>query len=232
VTPFSASPSASNTPQNALACGAATKGYVYYPGNSQTASVDLLGNRYLNLTQCDYYNAAVGDHYVTSAFPNGGLFAATPSASNVMKTALSCCGGGNGYTYYSGNSSTDSVDLLGNRFVNLTQCDYYNAAVGDHYVTSAFPNGGPFAAMPDVSNAVEELPKCGAGASGWSYIAGNSYVESVDLLDRTRGKGFVEFSLTAGSASTAATKQTLTLSGPAQAASTNAISSATIAIVK
>ncbi|MDQ1752495.1 MAG: hypothetical protein QOE71_3551, partial [Pseudonocardiales bacterium] len=90
------------------------------------------------------------------------------------------------------------------------------------------PNPG-YHAGTNASNTPQAAVSCGPNAAGYNLIPSNSGVLPLDLLDATRGAGFVQFAIMAPSpASTTTYNESAALTG---AATANSSGSITIQIV-
>jgi hypothetical protein len=201
---FSAGTTASDTAQSSPMCGVGTAGYAPQALNSGVENIPLLGNRYLNLDQCAYTSPTDSAVFDT---PTGNAgYDAYSTASNSL-AALSCGAGlpFPAYALQALNSGIDNVDLLGNTVLNLEQCVYDGSAANALTYIGSTPNSPTFDAATGASNATVSSPTCGPGAGGYPFQALNSGVENVNLVDTTRGQGFVQFDMTAPSPPTTTT---------------------------
>jgi hypothetical protein len=193
---FATGTNVSNNRDTAATCGGGGSGWALYGGT--VTSLDLLGNRYVNLNECDYRLA--GDDYSRWVINNGqgGAWGGSTNASNTIDGAAGCGPAGNdGNNEWSLRASTTSaLDLLGNRYVNLHECDYVEtggASNANRFVTNR-PGADAFATGTSTSPTPSASASCGVGGSGWSFNSGSLTV--LDLLDTARGQGFVEFAFT------------------------------------
>ncbi|MFB7175976.1 hypothetical protein ACFCYM_35005 [Streptomyces sp. NPDC056254] len=198
---FDSGTSVSNTPATAPECGAGDGTSTYNATNSGYAALDLLGNKYVNLMQCDYYWAAGSDNWanVTDIANGGALFDSGTNTSNSPATAPTCGAGDGTSTYTAVNSGYAALDMLNNRYLNLMQCGYYWGAGSDNwYSVVDISNGGTlFDSGTNASNSPATAPTCGTGDGASTHIPMNSGYAALDTLDTTRGRGFVEFRMTA-----------------------------------
>jgi hypothetical protein len=179
---------------------------------SDTASgflaLDLLGNRYLNLHQCSYFQT--GDGWVEGVTPNawaGTGLDAYSNTSNTAAVAQSCGPNGAGYSLSAPRSGFAALDIRNARYVNLMNCQYY-APTPENFFWGAFTpnsqNGTALDGNPSASNVAATAPDCGAVASGYQTWNTTGFV-ALDLLDLNRGRGYVSYALTAPAAPSAAT---------------------------
>ncbi|MER5418104.1 hypothetical protein [Streptomyces virginiae] len=200
---FDASTNASNIANVSQGCGPGTNpGYPHVPqyNTSGVSSLDLLGNRYVNLHQCVYNNGA--DNFTSLVNVPDNRFDASTNASNIANVSQGCGPGTNpGYPHVPqyNTSGVSSLDLLGNRYVNLHQCVYNGGA--DNFTSLVNVPDNRFDAGTNASNSPNAIQVCGAGASGYPYAPqyNTSGITILDTLDATRGKGFVQFVMIAPS---------------------------------
>lgn len=217
---WGAGTNASNTADSAASCGAGgagDAGGTWVLRNSQVAALDLLGNRYVNLQECDYVMPSVGRGDVARWVTNlgGGNWGAPSTAANAPKAAGDCGPGGtnNGLTWELNGDQVEVLDTLGNRYVNLHQCDYAIASdlTGNpryRYTTNAGSATGNWAVGTNASNAADAAALCGPGSAGWEL--NGQGVRALDLLDAARGQGFIEFAFTSEAPEPPACEQTVT----------------------
>lgn len=200
--PFSAGSGTGNTAQASPVCGPGAGGFPYQPSNSGVANIPLLGQRYVNLAQCNYYGSSTDSiTYFVPSTPNAPFHAST-GASNTTPALPTCGPGAGGYPYQAGNSGITNIDLLGNTVLNLDQCIYYGTTTDAiTYAVPSTPNAG-FTAATTASNASPSLPTCGPGRGGYPYQPTNSGIGNFNLVDTGRGQGFVQFVMTAPSPAT------------------------------
>ncbi len=194
---FGAATGASNSAQPSVTCALGFIGYPYQPINSGVENIALLGHRYLNLEQCNYFGSA-GDstaYAVSRGSTPNALYGSGTAASNTTPSSPVCGPGGGGYPFQAINSGVQDVDLLGNRFLNLEQCNYYGTSRDSTpYVVSRGTTANPlYGTGTTASNGTLHAATCGPGAVAYRYQPLNSGVENIDLLDKTRGQGFVQF---------------------------------------
>ena len=157
----------------------------YGDSNGATSGTTAYGRkRYLNLHQC-LYDATSNKLSEFTAVSTNAAFQAGTNASNTADTARVCGAGGGGYTFDSGISGVEALDLLGNRYLNLHQCVYFNSANND-LMTTAIPKGvAAFQAPTNTSNTAdttESCPNTAAGiASGWQQTSVQSGLAAYDL---------------------------------------------------
>src|SRR5690606_7702669 len=131
------------------------------------------------------------------------------NASNTAQTTLECGPGLSGWPAEAPLSGVDGLDLLGNRYVNLHQCTYRSGAHGWFEVWLPNVNNANYRAGTNASSTADTAVECGPGQSGYAPIADFSAVESLDLLDTSRGQGFIEFAFTSEAPEPPACEQTI-----------------------
>ncbi|MER5418103.1 hypothetical protein [Streptomyces virginiae] len=228
---FDAGTNASNTADASQNCGPGSAGYPYVPQfqTSGLTSLDLLGNRFVNLHQCVYNGGA--DNFTSVAnVPNNGLDAGT-NASNTADASQNCGPGAAGYPYVPqfNTSGLTSMDVLNNRYINLHQCVYNGGA--DNYTSLVNVPDNRFDTGTNASNVVDANQSCGPGGAGYPYVPQfqTSAVTTLDTLDTTRGEGFVQYTIIAPTLDTTQVfDQSATLNGTGQP--TDPMSSGTITV--
>jgi hypothetical protein len=194
---LTAGTAATNIAAASATCGPGALTYTLDGQNSGVQNVALLGQRYLVLQNCDYISGT--DNYTSSisTMPASASFGAGTIASNTSPGAANCGPGGGGYTPVAANSGSQTLSLLTNRYVQLDNCTYTNA--GDYYTDSiATTPTAVFRAGSTASNTRDIPIRCGSGGSH-AIAPLISGVQSIDLGDRTRGQGYVQFAMRAPS---------------------------------
>jgi len=182
-----------NTSDSATATSCGGAGGGYFPNGLTVQNVDLLGQAWFNLAQCDYANSADNDNttlfdQAESSPTNAANTASNPTNSTSVLPA--CPASSSGIPFDGANSGAESLDILDNRYVNLDQCDYFGAGT-DNYTTGVddVPNLNPaFDAGTNASNTAQTSLSCGPGGGGWVPVAANSGFSALDTLDTTRGQ--------------------------------------------
>ncbi|RIK33004.1 MAG: hypothetical protein DCC55_35780, partial [Chloroflexi bacterium] len=187
---FFAGTNVANTADASPNCGGGTGSYPL--GNlASVANLDLLGRRYLNLHECNYSS---GTEQFWSNSPTAGPYAAGTNTSNTVDATASCQAGSE-YPH-TGLAAVAELDLLNNRYLNLHECKYSGPT--DQFWSSN-PKLGSFAAGTNTANTQDASPNCANGTGSYPFT-NSAVVASLDLLDATRGKGYVEFQLVANAA--------------------------------
>ncbi|MFB7175966.1 hypothetical protein ACFCYM_34950 [Streptomyces sp. NPDC056254] len=83
--------------------------------------------------------------------------------------------------------------MLTNRYLNLQSCDYRGAW---DFTTTVNTLSG-YAGSTHASNTPDTTLACAPPSGGWAFAPANSGFKVLDTLDSTRGRGFVEFRMTA-----------------------------------
>ena len=158
-------------------CGAGSGAFALQPTNSGAAPLDLLGNRYVNLHGCDYYEASITDSFDSfqpNATNGGGLYAAQTNSSNTADGSVNCGAGGAVYPYQPQNSGLQALDTLFSRYVNIHQCTFTNAGAADHYtqIVPLVPNSGlyGYTTATNASDSADPAVTCGAGSAVTGYL--------------------------------------------------------------
>ncbi len=207
----SANSNVSNTADAAAACGPGSGVYTDLT-QSRVRAIDLLGNRYLNLHQCNYVASNAGtpvnnfDNRIVGA---GGRSSGT-NASNTPDTSPNC---GTGDAFYTNEPSTfvAAVDLLGNRYLNLQQCVYSHADGQTNLFDSRWIGANRArTANTNASNTPDTTAAC-ANTSGAYEGTVSNQVAALDLVDPARGTGYVQFTLTSEAPETPACGETVSL---------------------
>jgi hypothetical protein len=201
---FSAGTNVANTADSLPSCDSGNSVWPHSAVWSGVEALDLLGNRYLNLHQCEYQRPDnTGDAWFMNMINRGGRYSAGTNVSNAADPAPSCGSSTAPWSPSPAYTSVSAFDLIGNRYLNLHQCQYVRADGEDvsWFVTALDrPSGATaYAAGTNVSDAPDAAPDCGPAQDVWSFSPGWSGVTPLDLLDTTRGQGFVEFEIVAPS---------------------------------
>ena len=171
---------ASNTMDTEATCQAVAHGRTLVGGIVTTH--DLLGNRYYNLHECHYHFFFTDRIFLVGS----GLSGTT--TSNDGAPALSCEPNAGAHTLLPGESNQLDVDLNGQRYLNLHECVLISGA--DHIGVLATTANGT-----NASDTADTLVECPSASGAHTLVAGA--VSALDLLDPTRGRGFVEFRVVA-----------------------------------
>lgn len=194
---FIATTGASNDLQAMTECFNFGSGYTPNSTFSGFQGLDLQNKKYFNLNQCTYnnglffYNGIING--VASSFYDTGT-----NTSNTSQT-LNICGTGNtaqSQTMNINHSNVKTLELLGNRYVNLAKCLFNDSASRPYYIASLIDNipFSQFSANTSTSNIPTTL-SCGPGDSSLLPSSGNR-IQNIDLLDKTRGNGYIEYQMT------------------------------------
>ncbi|MBC7406082.1 MAG: hypothetical protein H7230_01260 [Candidatus Parcubacteria bacterium] len=192
-----------NTYSNGITECAATVGGT--PNSSSfTVSWDLFSKRYINQVQCVETNQNFSGFYLgaastfankTSNFPLYGINAYNGNASGCAATLP--------YSYGPGSNEI-SLDILGQRYINQTQC-----AVGTKLKSFYFGAPGTLANKTSTTALYGENIYSVASSectttlgNGYGVFTSNSQKISLDLLDVARGSGYVEYKMVAPSPAT------------------------------
>jgi uncharacterized repeat protein (TIGR01451 family) len=255
---YGAVQTASNTVDNEVRCAPGyNRSYILFRPNLNPASpfanlktnIDIAGKRYFRLTECTYANSyntsQVYSPYVALGVRNfvyNGqtyTFGAPQTAGNTLKQALDCGQGGPDYVLQTPNSQLEpnnsrisNIDILGKRYLQLTECIYIPSNLGNVYPYTTFAfrvadytnlDGTPvYWGAPQVaSNTIDQNANCAPGGKYPYYTLQSAYnnnafshdaKSNIDLLDTTRGKGYIELTMTAPTTLGTYT-QNVTLSG-------------------
>ena len=206
-----------NTADAAAVCGGGTGQYQPNPGAGLNGAqaLDLLGKRYLNLHQCDF------------AFQGPAMQDNLSNVSAVLallgsQSCMACghqhrqhcgrgrvCGGGTGQYQPNpgaGLNGAQALDLLGKRYLNLHQCDFafqgpaMQDNLNNHLAASPTSAVNPaWYAGTNTANTADTAAVCGGGTGQYQPNpgAGLNGAQALDLLDTARGRGFVQFQMTA-----------------------------------
>jgi hypothetical protein len=242
TSPATTNPSAPNSSQDTCAASnesavwsgqnltvSPTNGLYGQPNNLTSGILNLGQKRDLNLNQCVYYNGT--SLYTNTVNDNPTpLYRTGTNASNTPQSTVNCGPGAPpGWVLYPNDTAVQAIDLLGNRYLNLNQCVYYNGTA--LYTNTVNDNPTPlYRTGTNASNTPQSTVNCGPGAPpGWVLYPNDTAVQAIDLLDTARGAGFVQFAITAPSpASTTTYNESAALTG---AATANSSGSITIQIV-
>jgi hypothetical protein len=193
----------SNTAATTLQCGAAGTAdsltYTLATDSSGFEVLPLLGRKYLNLSQCSYlYDGQDWYSGWTTTAAGGSAYDAGTNTSNTPGTGPDCGGTTAGYSYQPNSSGFQALELNA-RYLNLSQCTYWDSVDTSWYTSiNPTPYGGAlFDAGTNVSATPDTEPTCGAPSGGYSYGSTTSAVAALDLLDNARARGYVQYEITA-----------------------------------
>jgi hypothetical protein len=162
-----------------------TAGVYGQPVNQTNGPLAMGKKRYLNLEQCAYSD--LDDTYVqvVADTPNTGAYTTSTNTSNTNGGTTADCGAGGSLLHQPTNSGAVALDLLAHRYVNLHDCDYYNAAAQDsfdQFQPNSVNGSGPFTAATNSSNTADAAPICGGGIAEYPPQPQNSGVFAADTL--------------------------------------------------
>lgn len=194
-------------------------GWNYLPPNISNTSIeniDTRNRRFLHINQCSYNYETVRspidfDSWTgfTTTNSNPGYRSLGTGSSNQGNRVSNCQAGvspsypGNAWALNPVNSGIQNLDLLGNRYLHLNQCSYnitnLNGSNFDSFTTLIQTQNNGFRSLATTTNnSSTQAANCEPGITGqWEYIALNSGIQTIDLLDNTRGRGYIEMMLTA-----------------------------------
>jgi hypothetical protein len=177
----------SNTADPALVCDRHPN-WVAAGGANVLQTFDLLGNRYLNLHECTY--SRTNPNVTVSHFlgPNAGT-----NVGNTPNAAPTCTPPGGAWSVE--ESGVQSLDLRSGRYLHLVNCivarpnpfRYLTRAVAPRAPTSVSATATPPASSCQLISPIT-----------WQI----QYPRTLDLVDPTRGAGYVAYTLTAPPAPT------------------------------
>ncbi|MCW1250697.1 Ig-like domain-containing protein, partial [Acaricomes phytoseiuli] len=169
----------------------------------RTGILEIGKKRYVSLVQCDYADsrnppANLNSSNWYSSVVNAGGYRTNTNASN-EKTVSSTCAARSPETWISQGGTIQNIDLLGNRYVNLVQCDYAdsrnppaNSNSSNWY--SSVVNAGGYRTNTNASNEKTVSSTC-AARSPETWISQGGTIQNIDLLDNTRGQGYIAYTL-------------------------------------
>ena len=191
----------SNSADSSASCEGSLSGG-YYVSGQNVEPIDLLGNRYLNLHECQVSN---GRDSVTYNVTTPNWIGVGTNASNSADTTPACENNLPG-NYVIQGQTVQALDLVGNRYVNLHECQVSN---GSNSVTYNVTTPSWIGVGTNASNSADTTPACENNLSGGYVIQGQT-VQALDLLDTARGQGFIEFAFTSEIPDPPACEQTIT----------------------
>lgn len=170
-----------------LSCGAAVSGTSFRSQKSLFQPADLMGKRYGNVQNCDYFNGTDSDDVVTM-----GIYSLNGEFQNTPSTSLACLAipqtpNLSQYSLRFSNSEFFPTDHLGKRYLNFSDCDAINLSNNNTDDEISFSPGNT-----PISSYV-----CNSPAINTVLRSSNSSFNPIDLLDTARGKGFIEFKVKA-----------------------------------
>ncbi|MBB5790254.1 cadherin-like domain-containing protein [Jiangella mangrovi] len=198
---FSAHTNVSNTAQTTPDCTTVSAGFTLNTNQSTVLAFDLLGTRYFNLTQCQWYDPDNSIDRITNWLPTpNGNWSAISNVSNTADTTANCNTPTSALTLNPNQSTVLPLDLTSGRYLNLTQCQWNSTEDTTDRITSLVPTpNGNWSAGTNVSNTAGTTPNCTTSAGSQGDLALNpnqSDVLPLDLSDTTRGEGYIQFAFT------------------------------------
>jgi len=141
--------------------------------------------RYVNLHECTYRNSGNAELFTTLVPVSnvGGVFSSGTNTSNTADAALNCGPGTGAYTVDAATSGVANLPTLGQRYLSLQQCSYNAGPPVDAYSNFIDVAGTALDAGTTTTNTAPAGPTCGPGAVGRSFVAVNSGVANLDLLN-------------------------------------------------
>lgn len=199
-TPWDTNTNASNTADGAYGCGT-VGGWAVHSTISDVQNLDLLGRRYVNLHQCPHYypDPTNGNRWINRLVgsPAATNWGTGTNTANAADGAVSCVEPGGGWTYYAPFANVQTLDTMNNRYVNLHQCLRTQSSPSVYvnlFITN--PPASGWGTGTSASNSPDTTLDCPA-VSGWTTHSTISDFQAIDLLDTSRGQGFVEYKMTA-----------------------------------
>jgi hypothetical protein len=201
----------SNTLLTGINCGSGTASLNLNNSISNTGNFLISGNRYLNLQQCQYFQneglatTFQNDYSLLIPTSQTSNYSTGTNISNAIGGVLNCGGGDVGSinrivkAEYSG---TQSLDLLGNRYLHLQQCNYQQnltlPASDQNDLSSLLDLSNPtFNSNTKANNTPTDSLGCGDGTPSAPLNLTYSGVLSLDTADITRGYGFISYDMIA-----------------------------------
>ena len=186
----------SNSIDSTVTCGSAGGGYNNTAQYSGIQNLDLLNNKYFNLNQCFYLNSA-NDNFtnIINTLPQFTWNSGT-NTSNTLQITNICGAAAYGYSADTTKSEIKSLQLLGNRYINLAHCGYINSGVYNRVGAIDTILDTQISANTSVSNTPATLV-CGVGGSIGTTEPAISGMQTLDLIDKTRGKSYIEYKMIA-----------------------------------
>ncbi len=199
----------SNNLLTGINCGSGTASLVLNNSISNTGNYLLSGNRYLNLQQCTYFqneglpNNFQNDYSLLIPSLQTSNYSTGTSISNTVGGSINCGGGDAGSlnripkTDY---SAAQSLDLLGNRYLHLQQCNYQqnlSTPGSDQNDLSVLINysNSIFNSATKVNNSATDTLNCAGGSASAPVNTSFSGVASLDTVDISRGYGYINYDM-------------------------------------
>jgi hypothetical protein len=202
---YDSAPNVSNTSEVITNCGPGEGPLATnYSSNvwSTGSSYDMMAKRYLNMHRCTYYYSASDAWFSSFADLKFNLipdeYDAGTKTSNALDTTPSCGSGTAGYPYTATWSDVNNFSFLGNRYFNIHQCTYYRSVTDTWFTGINNPSfNNQYDSGTNTSNVNNTTVNCGPGNANFVYSPTWSDLKSLDLSDIRRGKGFIEYQMTA-----------------------------------
>lgn len=151
-----------------------TAGLFGQPVGQRSGILEIGKKRYVNLTQCGY---TTGLDSFTTPIGSG------TNADNVaVRLPAGCPVAPSGFVRQASNDAARALDVLGLRYLNLDNCEYYKSVAPSDSVTILLTATAPgFTAGTGTSNAPAPR-QCGVGSGGYALQDLISVVANLDLL--------------------------------------------------
>jgi hypothetical protein len=171
---------------------------------SSGTNYDFINKRYLNLHRCTYFKSVSTNWFSSysdlkvASVPDE--YDAGTITSNTTATTPICGSGTASYPYNSTWSDVNNFDFLGKRYFNVHQCTYRYPSVDGWFSGINNPSfNNDYDAGTNTSNTSDTVINCGPGSSAFGYLYNSTWSDftAFDMSDSRRGKGFIEYQMTA-----------------------------------
>jgi hypothetical protein len=223
-TNINAGTNTSNTAGDGVTCAPGGEQGITPVGTPSNLPLDLLGRRYLNLVACQYVKDPGASQDLFNNYGShfaGAAFAAGTNTSN-SSGAGATCGPGDSTFAATLAPAVRPLDLLDNRYINIVNYAFVRApgGAGEDYTRSHGPDprGAAFETGTNTSDTAGSGNTHGPGVAPYLYFSSSAAgVRALDTLDTTRGRGYVQFAMTAPTV-----QQSTSLTQDAEVAGANA----------
>jgi hypothetical protein len=192
---------ASNTPITKHECALGIQADPYinqYTPNFK--SYEIFNKKSFNIAQCVGVNPVTNgaDTVWTDIDPNSKAFTGTSNGAPIWDGNGNPCQITGGQNYNADDSATNSIDLIGNRYINISNCVFGNVENVRRSNISQFTansnNAYGFGAQTTYGPMAETNFTCGIGGNGFNRVL--TLNKAIDTLDNKRARGYFEFRMT------------------------------------
>jgi hypothetical protein len=200
---------ASNAPITTSSCKLGVTSDPLFPRTQyKSYPIGYYNNFYLS--QCKRLNNDTSNplSYSGTVWTDNENYKAFSGASNsfTFPFANACTNTDPNYNINNDNSGYNRAQILGQRYLNLSQCQYnntsYNRVTNLLNNTVNSTNGYNMASSFTATTSPITAYTCGVGGIGFTQELNFNKFKAIDMLDNTRARGFYEYRMTVPTAGT------------------------------